>query len=234
MPDFSRRSLAPELMDGDDVSEQDFAACMADLARVNTVTLARRPTLRFLAEALANLPGEPIILDVGFGAGDMLRHIARMLKRKGRSARLVGIDLNPRSEPAASMMTPDEMRIEWVTGDAYAWSERERPDLIISSLVTHHMTDPEIVRFVRWMEDTARGGWFINDLHRHALPWHAFTVMARVAGWHRFVRHDGPLSIARSFRRADWQTLLTEAGVADVANIRWRFPFRFCVERRRW
>ncbi|WP_288484447.1 methyltransferase domain-containing protein [uncultured Novosphingobium sp.] len=234
MPDFSRRSLAPELMDGDDVSTQDFAACMADLARVNTVTMARRPTLAFIDQALANLPGEPVILDVGFGAGDMLRRIARMLKRKGRLARLVGIDLNPRSEPAARVMTPDEMRIEWVTGDAYAWSERERPDLIISSLVTHHMTDPEIVRFVRWMEDTARSGWFINDLHRHALPWHAFTVMARVAGWHRFVRHDGPLSIARSFRRADWQTLLTEAGVADVANIRWRFPFRFCVERRRW
>ncbi len=234
MPDFSRRSLAPELMDGDDVSMQDFAACMADLARVNTVTLARRPTLAFIDQALANLPGEPTILDVGFGAGDMLRHIARMLKRKGRSARLVGIDLNPRSEPAARVMTPDEMRIEWVTGDACAWTDRERPDLIISSLVTHHMTDPEIVRFARWMEDTARSGWFINDLHRHALPWHAFTVMARIAGWHRFVRHDGPLSIARSFRRADWQTLLTEAGVADVAKIRWRFPFRFCVERRQW
>lgn len=233
MPDLRRRSQAPEWMDGDDVSSEDFAACLVDLAKVNTVTLARGPTLAFVTEAAAHIPGVPTILDVGFGAGDMLRSIAAMLQQRGRRARLIGIDLNPRSEPVARRLTPGGMAIDWRTGDAFALPPEDRPDLVISSLVTHHMSDAEIVRFLAWMEATARAGWFVNDLHRHALAWYGFTALAALARWHRFVRHDGPLSIARSFRYAEWNALLAEAGIAQ-ARVRWRFPFRYCVERRRW
>jgi SAM-dependent methyltransferase len=223
-------------MDGDDVTQAQFAACVADLATVNTVTLARPPTLSFVRDAIAAMPRDvtPTILDVGFGAGDMLRSIAAMLQRLGRPARLIGIDLNWRSEAVARSTTPAAMNIEWRTGDAFAWPADDAPDLVISSLVTHHMDDAEIVRFLAWMEATAGRGWLVNDLHRHAVAWYGFHAMAAIARWHPFVRHDGPLSIARSFRKQDWQALLEKAGVAKQAAIRWRFPFRYCVERRRW
>jgi len=234
MPDLRLRSNLPELMDGDDVALDDFAACMVDLATVNTLTLARGPTLAFVARAVRHSSDRLTILDVGFGAGDMLRSIARMLRSKGLRARLIGIDLNPRSAPAARSMTPDDLAIEWLTGDAYALSGDDTPDIVISSLVTHHMADAEIVRFLTWMEATARRGWFVNDLHRHALAWYGFTAMAKLAGWHRFVQHDGPLSVARSFRRPDWERLLAQAAMPTDATIRWRFPFRYCVERARW
>jgi hypothetical protein len=82
------------------------------------------------------------------------------------------------------------------------------------------------------MERTARRGWFVNDLHRHPIPYHAFRLMARAAGWHRFVQHDGPVSIARSFRRADWRRLAAEAGLGPSSvEIRWHVPFRLCVGR---
>jgi hypothetical protein len=38
---------------------------------------------------------------------------------------------------------------------------------------------------------------------------------------------DGQISIARGFRRAEWELLLTQAGIK--AEIRWHFPFRYCV-----
>ena len=41
------------------------------------------------------------------------------------------------------------------------------------------------------------------------------------------VVHDSTVSIARGFRRADWEAALREAGVA--AEIRWAFPFRWQV-----
>lgn len=235
MPNFRERSTAAERMDGDDVSQAQFAACVADLAVVNTVTLARPPTLAFVRRAVAAMPPghTPTILDVGYGAGDMLRAVARMLQRMRRPARLIGIDLNWRSEAAAKAATPAGMAIEWRTGDAFAWPADDAPDLVISSLVTHHMDDAEIVRFLAWMEATARHGWFVNDLHRHALAWYGFKAMAALARWHPFVRHDGPLSIARSFRRDEWEALLQRANVSEAA-IRWRFPFRYCIERRRW
>jgi len=96
------------------------------------------------------------------------------------------------------------------------------------------MDDGEIVGFLQWMERTARHGWFVNDLHRHTLAWYGFTAMARIARWHRFVQHDGPLSVARSFRRPDWTRLMAQAGSPPEAHIHWRFPFRYCVERKRW
>jgi hypothetical protein len=53
-------------------------------------------------------------------------------------------------------------------------------------------------------------------------------------GWHEIVRLDGTLSIARSFRPAEWRDILADAGVAPGnAKIARRFPFRLCVERIR-
>ncbi len=234
MPDFSARATAPEWMDGDDVSEAEFAACVADLATVNSVTLARPPTLAFVAEACRTAKGRPLtLLDVGFGAGDMLRAIRKMADRRGAEIRLIGIDLNPRSLPAARAQTPAKMAIDYRIGDLFELPEDEPIDLVVSSLVTHHMTNREIVRFIGWMERRARTGWFINDLHRHPVAYHGFRALAATMRWHSFVRHDGPLSVARAFRRSDWERLLGEAGVDDVARIRWHVPFRYCVTRWR-
>jgi len=231
MVDLSARSGQLEWMDGDDVPAEQFAACLTDLARVNTVTLARPPTLRFVAQALEKTsPGQVLTLvDIGYGAGDMLRAIRRLAERKGRAIRLIGIDINPRSLPAARTDTPAEMAIEYRTGDAMVMDEPV--DLIISSLVTHHMSNEEIIRFLRWMENRARVGWFVNDLHRHALPYHGFRLLSAAMRWHAFVRHDGPLSIARAFRHEDWLGLLEQADLADKAMLRWHFPFRYCVSR---
>ena len=81
------------------------------------------------------------------------------------------------------------------------------------------------------MEANARA-WFVNDLHRHRFAYTGFPLLARVAGWHPIVRHDGRLSIARSFRPGEWRGLLQQAGV-DGARVFRAFPFRLCVERLR-
>lgn len=93
---LSRRAEAEELMDADDLPVDTYAAVVADLARVNTVTLARRPTLAFLARA-ARGRDRLRVLDVGFGDGDMLRAIAVWARRRRLAVDLVGVDLNPRS-----------------------------------------------------------------------------------------------------------------------------------------
>jgi SAM-dependent methyltransferase len=232
MADLRHRSREPELMDGDAVSQAEFAACLHDLAIVNTVTLARPPTLAFITRALRARPDARLtVLDVGFGAGDMLQALAA---RAGPRLRLIGIDLNPRSEAIARTRTAPRWPIEYRTGDLFAWPEGDPIDIVISSLVTHHMDDAEIVRFLTWMEARARLGWFVNDLHRHWLPYHGFRLLAGAMRWHHFVRHDGLLSIARAFRRDEWEALLQAAGVGSVARVHWRFPFRYCIERAKW
>ena len=236
MVDLRQRSREPEWMDGEDVSQQEFAACIEDLAQVNTLTLARPPTLAFIDRALKATPENRVltIVDVGYGAGDMLRAIARLVARRGRRARLIGFDINPRSEPVARRLTPDAMRIDFRTGDAFAMAPHEPVDLVISSLVTHHMENDEIVQFLKWMESRAMLGWFVNDLHRHWFSYHGFRLLASLMRWHSFVRHDGPLSIARAFRLSDWRALIERAELAGKARLQWKFPFRYCVERVKW
>ena len=234
MRSFAARSAEPELMDGEAVTPANFAACMADLARVNTVTLARPPTLAWLTATTRRLVlGDRFsLLDVGYGEGDMLRTVHRWAMRRGLTAGLTGIDLNPRSAPAALAVTPAGMAIDYRTGDVFADPLPVQPDYIVSSLVTHHMGDAEVVRFLRWMEATARKGWFVNDLHRHWLAYYGFKALASAARWHPFVRHDGPLSVARSFRRADWEQLIEAAGIdRRTVTLRWHLPFRLCVGR---
>jgi len=234
--DFAQRSAAPELMDTEPVSLEEFRACLEDLAVVNTLTLARRPTLAWLARATRDLrPGQRVsVLDVGFGHGDMLRAIHRWCEARGFVPDLTGVDLNPWSAASAREATPPAMAIAYHTGNVFDFAPERPVDFVVSSLFAHHLGDSEVVAFLAWMERRAARGWFINDLHRHAVPYHAFRVLARLARWHRFVRHDGPVSIARSFRRADWLRLVTEAGLdPKTVEIHWHVPFRICVGRLR-
>ncbi len=230
-PDFSVRCRLPELMDADDLPPATYAAVLADLASANSWTLARPPTLRWLKQAVRHARSFSLV-DIGFGHGDMLRAIARWARRRGLAARLAGVDLNPKSAPVARAATDPALGIAFVSGDAVDLDFA--PDFIVSSLVTHHMDDAEIISFVKWMEATARRGWFINDLHRHPLAWAGFSLLATVMRWHPIVRHDGMLSVRRAFRRADWEALLAAAGIdRSAVTIRWHLPFRLCVGRIR-
>ena len=225
---LARRVLAEERMDAPDLDPAIYAAVLGDLARVNSVTMSRGPTLAFLARATKGRD-RTRILDVGFGDGDMLRAIARWARRRGIAVELVGVDLNPRSAAVARAATPADMIIDYRTGDHADLGDF---DLIISSLVAHHMSHDQLLAFLRHMERHARVGWFINDLHRHRLAHLGFPLLARVMGWHRIVREDGTLSIARGYRPAEWPPILGAAGVEGARVFR-AFPFRLCVEKRR-
>lgn len=230
--DFSRRAEGPELMDADDLPMEHYRQVLHDLARVNVMTRAAAPTLRWLDHATQS--GPVSILDVGFGQGDMLRTIARWAAQRDRAVHLHGVDINPRSAPIAAALSTAVDAITYHTGDAttvVATFDRP-PDLIISSLVAHHMTDPELERFLAWMERTAQRGWFINDLHRHPLAWWGYRLLASGLRVDPIVRHDGALSVRRGFARDDWARRLEGAGIPrDQVTVRWSLPFRWAVGR---
>ena len=224
------RVHAEEAMDDPALDPAIYGAVLRDLARVNRVTMAARPTLAFLSRVVGR--GDRLkLLDVGYGDGDMLRRIARWAAAKGVVAELVGIDLNPRSETIARADTPPGLPITYRTGD-YADLAGQGWDVIVSSLVAHHMTHDQLVAFLRFMEAEGARGWFVNDLHRHRFAHRGYPLLATLMRWHPIVRADGTLSIARSYRPTEWSPILAQAGIVG-AQVRRRFPFRLCVERRR-
>jgi len=212
-------------------SYEDFRDCLVDLEQVNRWSLGYRPTLAWL-DRLVDFArtGEPLrIVDVGCGGGDLLRRLDEWARRRGVEVKLVGVDLNPYAARAAREFGGDD-GIEWVTGNAFSYPGDV--DVAVSSLFTHHLEETEVVRFLEWMELKARRGWFVNDLCREAVPYYAFGVLAKVAGCHRFVQHDGPVSFRRAFREDDWLRMCAEACIAgaDVELRRWT-PGRLCVGR---
>ncbi len=223
------RLIADEMMDEPGMDLATYRAVLQDLAKVNRTTMAHAPTLAYLGRALAGR-GSFRLLDVGFGDGDMLRAITAWAKRNGKTAYLVGVDLNPKSKIVARESTPCELPIEYWTGD-YAEVIARDFDVVVSSLVAHHMTHDELIAFLIAMDTHAKSGWFINDLHRHGFAYFGYPLLAQLAGWHPIVRHDGHMSIARSYRPAEWKPILAEAGITD-ARVHRVFPFRLCVEKR--
>jgi 2-polyprenyl-3-methyl-5-hydroxy-6-metoxy-1,4-benzoquinol methylase len=228
---LSVRSSLPEEMDDESVDIGSYQRCLSELDFINRITFTHRPTLHWLARATRHLPPGATfsVLDVAYGHGDLLRAIARWADKRGLNAQLSGIDLNTRSAVAARAATPRGIDIDYQTGDVFAYTPPTLVDFIVSSQFTHHLTDRDVIKFLTWLEENSRCGWHIADLQRHPLPYYSFRVLGRLMGWHRIVRSDGTISIARSFRRGEWQTYLNIAGLK--AEITWHTAFRLCVSR---
>lgn len=234
--DLSRRQDLSEVMDADDLSFDVFRAYLTDLARVNALTLAYRPTLNFFERLLASgghwKRGPVTVVDVGSGCGDMARKLDHWAQRRGVDIDITGVDRSPWSTKTATDSTPAERPIHFITADVFDFEMEPRPDVVISSLFAHHLNERDVVHFLTWMEAQSRVGWFINDLHRHPLPLHAFRIVSRVMRFHEFVQHDGPISIARAFQRIDWERQIDAAGLGGAeVRVERSFPFRLCVGR---
>ncbi len=221
----------PELMDGD-CSYEDFRGCLRSLEQINRWLLGYRPTLAWLKRLPPGLSDPVRIVDVGCGGGDLLRQISDWARRRDIPVHLTGIDLNPYAARAAVESTPKELGIEWVTGDVLEYRPDEPVDIVVSSLMAHHLEDEGVVALLQWMEATAQIGWFINDLERSEWNCRLFGWVERIVEWHRFVRHDGPVSFRRAFRDADWGRWLTAADVPrNAVSMEHWLPGRLCVGR---
>ncbi|MGI4826983.1 MAG: methyltransferase domain-containing protein [Janthinobacterium lividum] len=240
--DFSQRvdpAALPEWMD-EPCTYEEFRDCVRDIGKVNRWTLAYGPTRRFVQAAVAAHPERKQpwrVLDVGSGGGDTLRRLALWAVKRRVPVALMGMDLNPHATRAAEEFSGRDERfrdLAWRTGDAFEDPAAQDCDLVLSALVTHHMRDAEIVKFLQWMERTATTGWFINDLVRSPKAYRFFGVWSKGMRWHPFVRHDGLVSIRRSFRTEDWRRYLGEAGIPlEAVQIRSAGLGRLCVSRLR-
>jgi SAM-dependent methyltransferase len=233
-PDFRMRADLQEYLDGP-CSRDVRRAYLRDLEKLNLWLLGYRPVLHWL-EAFALKPnGAPLrILDVGCGYGDGLRRVEKWAKARDIPVELIGLDVNDDAVALAQEASHAESSIQWVCSDLFEYLPDKPVHVVMSSLLTHHLSENEVVQFIQWMEENAERGWFVNDLSRDAIPYHLFRVFSRVTGLHPHVQHDGAASIARAFIPEDWQMMCAAAGLSrDDVTIRGYTPGRLCVGRRK-
>jgi 2-polyprenyl-3-methyl-5-hydroxy-6-metoxy-1,4-benzoquinol methylase len=233
---FNKRSAQTELMDDPGISFTAFADCLRDLAIVNVLSFGYHPTLGWLKRVFKDTPPTQTlsIVDVGSGGGDMLRRIAKFSARHERKVDLTGVDLNPWSAQYAKSVTPPSSPITFETSDIFDFARDRKFDFAISALFTHHLNDEQLVHFLKWMEQHTTRGWLINDLHRHPLAYFLFKYLSRLLRLDYMVQHDGAISVARAFTKADWMRTLTAADIPmEQTAIRWCFPFRYAIGRHK-
>jgi SAM-dependent methyltransferase len=231
--DLSRRSDQAEWLDDAELQPEELARVLRDLARFNGAMFGHRPVIAFLLRVAARAgQGQTLtVLDVGCGYGDLLRAVRRAFDRRGLPIRLIGLDLSRETIRIAQAATDAADKIAYHAGDVFAFRPPEPVDVVVSSLLTHHMSDEMITAFLRFMEQTARRGWLIYDLQRHIVPYAFIGLMGKLTRLHPMVIHDGRISVARSLTRAEWEERLDAAGIARAAvKLRW-FLFRFVIER---
>ncbi len=227
-----RRSYQAEVLD-DPIPAVELEPILRDLARFNGLMQGHRPVLRWLDRATRHLPADkPLtLLDIGCGYGDLLRAIRGWAKKRGRLFKLIGIDLSAQVVDVARAATPNDDGIGYHAVNVFNFEPTTPVDFVVTSLVTHHLSDEMIPHFLRVMEQIARRGWVIYDLQRSIMPFYFIALAGPVLRLHPVVVHDGRVSVARSLTRPEWEACIAAAGIpAATVDLRW-FMFRFVIGR---
>jgi ubiquinone/menaquinone biosynthesis C-methylase UbiE len=228
---FKTRSDELEFIDTGDYTPEEYAGCLAELRRVNR-WLGDRAALKnsLLREIKEKNLQEFSVLDVGAGSGELLRVIAGEARRHGREAKLCGLDFNQISARSIKAESMDFKEISAVRGDALRLPFAGKTfDYAICSLFTHHLKDEMIVETLREMSRVSRRKIFVIDLHRHPVAYYLYTTLGKIFLHNRLVRHDGALSILRSFKPDEMEDLARKAGLEN-ALVERHFPFRLVLQ----
>ena len=227
---FRQRSYELEHLDKGDYTPEEYEGCMAELRRVNRWLGDSRALRRsVLPDIGRDALREFSLLDVGAGTGELLREVALWSRRRGTTARLVGLELNERAAAGLAEESREFWEVESVRGDALRLPFAAGAfDYVMCSLFTHHFRDEACVRVLAEMARVAARRVYVIDLHRHPVAYYFYTTAGRLLLHNRLVREDGALSILRSFRPRELRVLAERAGLSDV-RVERRFPYRLVL-----
>lgn len=205
---LSRRSEELELLDLGRVASDELRTNLADLARLNRLpggTGASRAAIRHLLGPRHRAD----VLDVGTGSADVPMAFA------GDGWTVTAVESHPDVAAIARERTADEPRVRVVEGDARSLPlEDDSVDVAHASLLIHHLDPVTAVSALREMARVARIGVVVNDLRRGWLPLLATGVAVASLGRCRTTRHDGLLSVRRSYTVAELHEMMADAGLA--------------------
>lgn len=199
---FKRRSYRLEHIDTGNYTPEEYESCISELQLVNRWmgdAHSLRTTLfhDIEAQSLKNFS----VLDVGAGSGELLRVTADWARQTNRRVSAVGLELNERSAESINEESQRFAEISSVRGNALELPfANNRFDYVICSLFTHHFVEEQVIEILREMSRVARRRIFVIDLNRHPIAYLLYTTLGKLVLHNRLLRHDGALSILRSFK----------------------------------
>jgi 2-polyprenyl-3-methyl-5-hydroxy-6-metoxy-1,4-benzoquinol methylase len=229
LPDLASRSEKLELMDDRSITGGELIETLTQLRWINRLLGAAWPTLEGVS-CLWRRAGQPArlsILDIGAGSGDVNRQLLSWAARHKIQLNLTLVDIHPATCGVAAAYYRDEPRVQVIQSDVFRLAPHHA-DIVTASLFLHHFPAGQVPAVLQTMQQTARLGVVVNDLHRHWLAWASIWAATRLLSQNRLIRHDAPLSVRRGFRSADFSRLQALPELAGLTYA-WRPLFRYLV-----
>lgn len=230
MINLAKRSYQKELLDKDAIPFEAIQQNMQELNTINTWLGGHAISIDGLKKIIQQLPAQKdiSICEIGCGGGDNIAAIYKWCRRQNIKVSFTGIDIQPACIAFAKQQYPS-LPVHWITDDyANVLFEENKPTIIFASLFCHHFTEPELISMLHWMKHLAAKGFFINDLQRHPLAYYSIKIITRLFSDSYLVKHDAPLSVARSFTKKEWQDIFSAAGIIKY-SIYWKWAFRYLI-----
>ena len=224
---FLLRSREKERMDNPDLGKDVLAPVFNDIDRANRLLGGNKITIRALHQMLKEDPDrEFTILDVGCGAGAMLRALAQFSRDKGYKVKLVGVDLSEQAVSLAREMSMDFPEIRYLNQNILELKEEMSCDIVLCTLTLHHFSNEEIVEILKKFLAVSKIGIIINDLQRSKLAYGFFKVFSAIFIRTKIAKHDGLVSIKSGFTLKELRKL--SASISGVQHtIKWCWAFRY-------
>lgn len=226
-----RREL-PEYLDTPGQNPQELRGLLEDIRRTNRRFGGRRLILGYLNQFLPSLPGRPLrLLDVATASADIPCAIAGRARDLGIAVHITALDMSPDILAHAAVDAARFPEITLTRGDARALPFPDRAfDVVICGLAMHHFSFGDGVKVLGEIGRVARGAFVVNDVVRSWPAYAGAWLDTRLLTRNRLARHDGPLSVLRSFTPGEFREMAASAGLRDV-TVRHHPMFRIALVR---
>lgn len=232
MSKFSVRSNELELLDAPNIPKDLLFQNLRELDTVNRLLGGHAITLAGMKRLMTDKQKTYRIIDIGCGGGDAMKQIAEWAKKNGFRVELTGVDMNADAIDFMRSYCSEIPEIKGVVSDYrdYLKSGME-VDIVHCSLFCHHLKDDELTELFKYMQQYAKVGFVINDLHRHWFAYYSIKFLTRLLNGSSLVKNDAPLSVRRGFRKEELVQLLEKGGIKNY-RVNWKWAFRYLVTYR--
>ena len=140
------------------------------------------------------------ILDVAAGSADVTAAMASHAGKMGFKVLAVAADLNLAVLGQGRAWNREFHEISYALADGLSLPFPDDSfDIVHCSLVLHHLSEEDAVRFLKEMARVSRFAVIAGDLRRNLIPWALIWIISRLFTSNKYTRYDGPLSVLRSF-----------------------------------
>ncbi len=226
MIDYKKRSLQKEILDHENISFADIALNMKELNWINSHLGGHSISIHGFKELLKHRKSVSVC-EIGCGGGDNLNALCTYCNKNNINATFTGIDINKECIAFANEKSLIK-NAEFIISDYKKVIFKNKPDIIFSSLFCHHFTEKELIEMTGWMKENSKTGFFINDLHRHPVPYHFIKAASALFSKSYLVKNDAPLSVLRGFKKNEWERIFNKAGIQNF-SIKWKWAFRYLI-----